>query len=249
MKRITTEVTNHQKLEVWGRADEIEFRVAGAIHAWWRRDRFLTGLAWDAICAAALLRAEGPPQSLLMLGLGGGTALRQLKALIPNLAITAVELDPGMIALARKFMHLDDLGAKIIQGDAYAWLLKNRHRYDVVVDDVYGSGAMDVVRPTVYTAELRAALLRSLAPAGIFVANLVTGPGHRKMQSAFRRFFRETFAQVRSVAAPNSLNESLAGGGALCTPSILSAYRYFWRHPRDQHWWRQLKCRTINVHS
>ena len=91
MKRITTETTDFQRIEVWGSQDEVEFRVAGAIHATWHKTRFLTGMAWDAITAGVMLRAGDPPKRLLMLGLGGGTALRQLRHFIPKLEITALE--------------------------------------------------------------------------------------------------------------------------------------------------------------
>ncbi len=245
MKRITTEQTDYQRIEVWGSAQEIEFRVAGAIHATWHEQRFLTGMAWDAITAGVLLRAAGPPQRLLMLGLGGGTALRQLRHVIPRLQITALELDGGMISLARKFMHLDALGVEVIHGDAYAWLRENHHRFDVIVDDVYGSGALDVARPTVYTPELATALLRSLAPEGIFAANLVTGAGHRGMQGAFRRFFQATFPVVRSIAPQHSLNETLVGGSTLAAPARLQPYQYLWPHRRDQIYWHELRCRRL----
>ena len=245
MKRITTEQTDFQRIEVWGSAQEIEFRVAGAIHATWHQHRFLTGMAWDAITAGVLLRPDGPPKSLLMLGLGGGTALRQLKQLIPNLEITALELDGGMIALARKFMHLDDLGVKIVHGDAYAWLKQNRQRFDAIVDDVYGSGEFDVARPTAYTPELSTALQRSMADGAVFAANLVTGAGHRKMQSAFRNFFTWTFPVVRSIAPHLSLNETIVGGATVAGPSRLRPYEYLWPNRRDQALWTQLKCRRL----
>ena len=245
MKRITTETTDFQRLEVWGSQDEVEFRVAGAIHATWHRTRFLTGMAWDAITAGVMLRAGDLPKRLLMLGLGGGTALRQLRHFMPKLEITALELDKGMISLAKKFMHLDALKVKVIHGDAYAWLLQNEAKFDAIVDDVYGSGELDVARPTVYTEELAAALQRSLAPGGVFAANLVTGPGHRKMQGAFRNFFKETFPIVRSIAPPNSLNETLVGGESLAAPSQLKPYEYLWPHRRDQTFWKQLKCRRL----
>jgi spermidine synthase len=245
MRRITTETTDFQRIEVWGSMEEVEFRVAGAIHATWHQHRFLTGMAWDAITAGVLLKAGKPPETLLMLGLGGGTAIRQLKHFMPNLKITALELDGGMISLARKFMHLDELGVEIIQGDAYAWLRQNKRRFDAIVDDVYGSGALDVSRPTVYTPELQKALLRNMAAGGIFTANLITGAGHRKMQGNFRRFFKSTFPIVRSVAPPNSLNETLVGGIAVAPPLQLKPYEYLWKHRKDQQFWRQLKCRRL----
>ena len=242
MKRLTTETTDFQRIEVWGSGQEVDFRVAGATHATWHRDRFLTGMAWDAITAGVLLRGAGPAESLLMMGLGGGTALRQIRHLLPKVKITALELDQGMIALARKFMHLDDLNIEIIPGDAYAWMLRNKRRYDVIVDDVYGSGEIDVSRPTVYTQELATALQRSLAPKGVFAANLLTGPGHRKMQSAFRQFFRATFPIVRHVVPRHSWNETVVGGTDLATDSRLRPYEYLWPHAKDQSLWRELRC-------
>jgi spermidine synthase len=245
VKRITTEQTDFQKIEVWGSAQEIEFRVAGAIHATWHQQRFLTGMAWDAITAGVLLRAAGPPKKLLMLGLGGGTALRQLKHLIPNLEITALELDGRMISLAKKFMHVDELGVNVIHGDAYAWLRTNTQRFDAIVDDVYGSGELDVSRPTVYTPELARALQRSLAKGGVFAANLVTGHGHRKMQGAFRTFCTQTWPVVRSIAPHLSLNETLVAGVSLAPPRNLKPYEYLWPHQRDQALWRELRCRRL----
>ena len=84
MRRTGTFQTRFQALELWQSDTSTEFRVAGAIHASYHRSRFLTGLAWDLIAAASLLRAAGPPRSLLMLGLAGGTACRVLRHLLPE---------------------------------------------------------------------------------------------------------------------------------------------------------------------
>src|SRR5690606_10354433 len=99
---------------------------AGAIHASYHRTRFLTGLAWDLLAAAALLRPEGPPRSLLMLGLAGGTSLRILRHLLPDCAFTAVDIDGEIVELAKKHMELGGVGIDIRIGDAYAWLEQNR---------------------------------------------------------------------------------------------------------------------------
>jgi predicted membrane-bound spermidine synthase len=245
MRRIATHKTDFQTIEVWGDADEVEFRVAGATHAWWHRQRYLTGLAWDNILAASLLRPAGPPQSLLMLGLGGGTSIRSLRFLIPKLEVIAVELDKGMIKLAEDYMDLASLKIRVIQADAYEVLAQSRRQFDVVVDDVYASGPADVKRPTVYTPELSNALRRCLAPASLFVANLVTGAGHRVMQGSFRRFFKDTFPIVRSISTPMSMNEALVGGQDVLAPSCLQPYQYLWPQRQDQRYWKELRCRRL----
>lgn len=246
MKLLETRRTTHQSVGVWGDGKEIEFRVTGAIHAWWGRDQFLTGLAWDAI-AAGILCAPAPtgPRSLLMLGLGGGTSLRTLRHLCPDLQITAVEIDGGMIRLARDFMDLDRIGLEIIEGDAYAWLQKNRRKFDVIFDDVYGVASTDVERPLQSPAVLLPDLQRCLKPDGIFAANLVTGPGHRKVQSEFRQFFRNNFSRLRSITTPASLNECLVGGRTLQPWPEIRARAAAFPADADYSYWRLLRARPF----
>jgi spermidine synthase len=244
MRHLTTRHTPYQSIAVWGDRHEIEFRVTGAVHAWWARDHFLTGLAWDNI-AAGVLSHPGQLRSLLMLGLGGGTSLRTLRHLLPDLEITAVEIDGDMISLAREFMGLDEIGANIVTGDAYAWLKKNRRKFDVVFDDVYGVTSDDVIRPGLYTPELLAALQRSLAKDGIFAANLVVGKGHRRMQTEFRRFFGAHFPEVRSITTEASLNECLVGGRKLKPWSEIRERCTDFPDNTDYCFWRRLRSRRM----
>ncbi|HEX2748065.1 MAG TPA: fused MFS/spermidine synthase [Verrucomicrobiales bacterium] len=244
MQHLTTRHTPYQSIAVWGDEHEIEFRVTGAIHAWWARDHFLTGLAWDNM-AAGVLSHPGVPRSLLMLGLGGGTSLRTVRHLLPDIEITAVEIDGDMIALAKEYMALDEIGANVITGDAYAWLRKNRRKFDIVFDDVYGVTHEDVIRPGLYTPDLLEALRRSLAKDGVFAANLVIGKGHRKMQSEFRRFFREHFDTVRSITTEASLNECLVGGRELTPWKSIQNHCIDFPDNTDYCFWRRLRSRTL----
>jgi len=244
MRLLTTRHTEFQSIAVWGDSREVEFRVTGAIHAWWHRDHYLTGLAWDNI-AAGVLSHPGKPKSLLMLGLGGGTSLRTLRHLLPELEITAVEIDGEMISLAREYMALDDIGANIITSDAYAWLVRNRRKFDVIFDDVYGVTSKDVARPGIYTPELLAGLRRSLAKDGVFAANLVVGQGHRNMQSAFRKFLRGQFPEVRSITTEASLNETLVGGPSLKPWRELRPRCTNFPADTDYFFWRRLRARRL----
>ena len=118
MRRTQTVHTRHQSLEIWQSEWATEFRVAGAVHASYHRRRFLTGLAWDMIAAGALLGANDPPRSVLMLGLAGGTAFRVLRHLLPDCRLTAIDIDPEIIGLARTHMALDALGIEVVR-DAF----------------------------------------------------------------------------------------------------------------------------------
>ena len=47
MRRKEIVQTRYQALEIWKSDSAVEFRVAGAVHAFYHRRRFLTGLVWD----------------------------------------------------------------------------------------------------------------------------------------------------------------------------------------------------------
>ncbi len=221
----------------------IDFDVIGATHATWHPRLLLTGHAWDAITAAALM-GRTPPRSLLLLGLGGGTVLRQLRFFLPDTRMTAVEIDSGMIRLARKHMDIDSLALEIIQEDAYIFLRDNTRRFDLVIDDLYRCGETDVERPAPVTPDAIAALREHLEPEGCLVMNFVLGGEHRKVHQAGRNAFCEHFPHVRAVQPPLSHNEILVGtrhGEGLVAPRDLRTLSARFPAPSDQKRWKELR--------
>lgn len=223
----------------------IEFRVTGAAHAWWHPRLHLTEYVWDAIAAAVLFHPAQQPRSLLMLGLGGGTALRTLRCLLPDLKITAVEIDPGMIALAREYMALDELEIEVVQGDAYQFITGHGKTYDVVFDDVYRSGVSDVERPKPFNAPLAKQLQKLVDPTGIFALNLCLGVGHRKQQSWARNIFATHFQESRVVKPWLGANEVLIGGAQLGPISAVRSAGARFPESEDQLNWRKIQSRKL----
>ena len=245
MRRTETVHTSHQSLEIWKSDLATEFRVAGAIHASFHKRRFLTGLAWDMIAASALLGKHNPPRSVLMLGLAGGTAFRILRHLLPDCKFTAIDIDPEIIDLARRHMELDALGIEVILGDAYPWLAKNRRTFDVVIDDIYLAGKTDVFRPQAWDESLISHLRRAIAPGGALAVNLVTGAGHRTMQSLARRVLTTHFPVVRAIKSAEAMNEVLVAGDQVATGKRLSPWREAFKDWRDCDYWDRLEVRRI----
>ena len=245
LRRTAVVHTDHQNLEIWKSTLATEFRVAGAVHAFHHRHRFLTGLVWDMLAAAALLGKKDKPRSLLMLGLAGGTTLRILRHLLPACRFTAIDIDREIVRLARRHMALDATGVEVVVGDAYEWLRTNRRTFDVVIDDIYLAGRTDVFRSQTMSRPLLTNLRRAVAPGGVLAVNLVTGPGHRTMQSTTRRLFREAFVQVRSVTAPAAMNEVLVAGRTVATPPRLRQWQNFFPAASDRAHWRDIAVRRM----
>lgn len=211
MKHLETLVTDYNDVDVWENAEGgIDFDVIGATHATWHPDRLLTGHAWDALTAALLLH-PGRIRSLLMLGLGGGTVLRQARHFLPRARMTAVEIDAGMIRLAREYMDLDALDLRVVHGDAYEFLHIHKRTFDVVVDDLYRCGDRDVERPRPLDPPGVDALLRRVAPGGLLVMNFITGAGHTRPHREAKTLFEQTFPHTAAVRPPLSHNEAIAG--------------------------------------
>lgn len=245
MKRVTHFKTRFQTVELWKSQLATEFRVAGAIHAWFHRQRYLTGLAWDLIAAAALLRPAGPPKSILMLGVAGGTALRTLRHLLPDVSLTGVDLDAELVDLARLEMNLDETGTEIIITDAYGWMKKNRRKFDVIIDDLYLAGDDDVFRAEPCDQRWLGLVKRSLSPGGILALNLVTGPGHRAKQIVTRARLGTYFPVIRSLRTEDSMNEILVAGEDVATRSRLGAYASSFKDARDRTFWSKIRMRTL----
>ncbi len=246
MRRAGIFHTRFQSLEIWKSDLATEFRVAGALHASWHRKRFLTGLAWDLIAAAALLRENGPPRSVLMLGLAGGTAFRVLRHLLPKCKLTAIDIDSEIVELAREHMDLDALNIEIHTTDAYPWLEKNQRTFDVVFDDIYLAGKTDVFRPQAWNPELLTHLRRAVAPGGVLAVNLVTGAGHRTMQSLTRRILTNSFPQVRSLTTAAGMNEVLVAGNIVATRRQLDPYNEAFPDWRDRMYWDRVNVKRIS---
>jgi spermidine synthase len=247
MRHEETVHTAHQSLEVWKSRDATEFRVAGAVHAWFHRRRYLTGLAWDMIAAGALLGRQHPPRSVLMLGLAGGTAIRTLRHLLPDCRFTAIDIDPEIVDLARRHMELDETGIDIRIADAYRWLASNRRTFDVVLDDIYLAGKTDVFRPQSLDDVLLGQLRRAVAPGGVLAVNLVTGSGHRSVQSQTRRMLAACFPELRSVRSPDAMNEVLVAGETVATRQRLMGYLGAFEAREDRGFWERLAVRKIRA--
>lgn len=245
MRRTDTITTRFQSLEIWKSDLATEFRVAGAIHAHHHRKRFLTGLAWDLLAAAPLLHPNGPPRSVLMLGLAGGTSFRVLRRLLPTCQLTAVDIDGEIISLARQHMDLDTLDIEIHTADAYSWLAMNQRQFDVVIDDIYLAGKTDVFRPRAWCPDLLRHLRRAVADDGVLAVNLVTGKGHRAMQTHTRNILTGSFPDVRSLRTSESMNEVLVAGKKVVTGRRLDPYREAFDDWRDQMFWRRIAVRKL----
>jgi spermidine synthase len=146
-------------------------------------DYFQLGLAYQP-------RAK----SVLFVGLGGGSAPKRFAHDFPQLDLQVVELDPDVVAVARKYFALPG-SIPVDVEDGRRWLERHDRRFDVIAIDAYYA---DAVPFHMTTAEFLQLVRTRLNPGGVVVANVIgslRGPGSEFLRSVYRTY-RSAFPTV-----------------------------------------------------
>jgi spermidine synthase len=147
----------------------------GVFHSQWNPRRPFAGGIWDCLSLPALYQEPFDVQRILLLGVGGGAVIRQLQWLVPFQSVTAVEIDPIHLRIARRWFDVHHPGVEWIQADAIEWLANyDGPAFDLVIDDLFGHADGEPVRAQVLTPDWMR-LLRRVAPTGMVVVNCVSG--------------------------------------------------------------------------
>jgi spermidine synthase len=118
----------------------------------------------------AFLLFNATPGRLLLLGLGGGSLAKFCFRRLRSTAITAVEIDPDVIALREEFrIPPDDRRFRVIQAEAAQYVSRLARRKDVILADACDARG---VAPQLNSVEFYQCVWESLSNRGIFVTNL-----------------------------------------------------------------------------
>ena len=133
---------------------------------------------------------------MLFVGLGGGSAPKQIWRNFPAIDLQVAELDPEVVNVARKYFALPQSPRlKVDVEDGRRYLQKNEKRYDVIVLDAYYS---DSIPFHLATREFMRLVRDRLNPGGVVVANIIgalEGP-ESKLFRAFYRTYRSVFPSI-----------------------------------------------------
>ncbi len=115
-----------------------------------------------------LFRPE--PETLLMVGLGGGSLAKYCYRRLPAARISVVEIDSDVIALRRHFsVPDDDARFRVIHGDGFSYLDASCEAVDVLLVDAFD---VDGLARTVSNGEFLRAAHARLDDDGVLVMNL-----------------------------------------------------------------------------
>ncbi|MDA8385948.1 MAG: fused MFS/spermidine synthase [Actinomycetota bacterium] len=189
----------------------------------------LTGLYYDAYLLLPFLYPRQRPLSSLLIGMAAGTIptlyARDVDPYRSRVAMTGVELDPGLVALGREYFHLRPSAAKVVISDGRLYLRRTSHRYNIIIVDAY---SQEIYIPFSLTTKQFFDLCRQhLKAGGTLAINLNATSPTAPLTEAMVRTLRAVFPHVYLAKAPGTYNYLLVASGAptrLPAPSSLPSF-------------------------
>ncbi len=155
---------------------------------------------------------------MAVLGLAGGTVARQAAVAFPGVEIHGFEIDPDIVAVARRYFGLAEVpNLQVWVVDARVGIRRQPGPYDLIVVDAY--------RPPdipwhLTTVEFFALLYERLSPHGAVSVNVGRTPTDRRLVNALAATLRQVFPVVYGMDVPGTLN------------TVLFAAKHPQAHPR-----------------
>jgi len=184
----------------------------------------------------AVLLFNSQPETLAMIGLGGGSLAKFCHHHLPQTRIKVVEINPHVIALRDEFkVPPDSERFKVLRGDGAEFVRFAPYPVDVLMVDGFDSEGQP---PELCSQRFYDDCFDALQPGGIMVVNLHAG--HRDYDSFMARIRRSFSDEVLVVGDADCSNSIVfAGRGSLAQhykPTALRKPRHF-----DQQTWGELR--------
>ena len=140
---------------------------------------------------------------ILFLGVGGGTALRQMIAVWPDTSVLGVELDPVVIDVARRYFGLDqEPRINLVAADARWFIDHDPGPFDVAAIDLFYGGFMPFYCAT---TEFFTAVSGRLSDRGVLVMNVASPEPGDDLIGPMVRTVHAAFPSVFVIEGPNAI--------------------------------------------
>lgn len=169
----------------------------GVFHSQYRPGRTHSGGIWDLLVVPAFFRPPGRIRRVLLLGVGGGSAIHLLREFVEPVEIVGIELSKTHLQIARQFFGIKHHMATLHQADAVKWLQEyDGPPFDFIIDDLFGSED-DVERAVPADLPWCKTLLSNLNKNGTLVMNFIGLKALKKSacvsEASIARHFKSTF--------------------------------------------------------
>lgn len=171
-----------------------------SVGGYWQSGAYPTGIM--SRCIAPWGMAPDRVRDVLLLGVGGGSAVEVVRRRYPAAAITGIELDPVMVDVAKSYSPvMGGAACTVIVGDAHRYVraYPSPSSFDAILNDVYIAGTT----PAWFgEEEFLHAVRRLLRPGGLYACNASYRPGCREATDVLIASVRGIFPSVSCLLKP-----------------------------------------------
>jgi spermidine synthase len=206
---------------------KLELNEGVAEHSLFRPGSYLTGNYWDGLVVAPFAALERAPSRVAILGNAAGTVARAYGHYFPGTHIDAVEIDPELTRIGRRYFDLRAPHLAVHHEDARPWLRDSDGDYDVIVLDAYRQPYIPFY---LATREFFVLARDRLAPGGLVIVNVGHPEGSNQLEQVIGRTMAEAFPVVLRdpieeentllIGAERASGESLAKTAAHLAPEL-----------------------------
>lgn len=147
------------------------------------------------------LYIQPKPQKILLIGLGGGGLVLMLKAILPNASIDAVEINPEMVYVAKKYFTFredDHIKLHLMDGLDYVKQVSlDNNKYDYIIVDAFSK---DYIPPQFLTIKFAQMLKNILSQDGVIAMNTFYDSKYRSLESSM---FYTVFGEFYNLTIPH----------------------------------------------
>jgi spermidine synthase len=170
----------------------------GVFHSQYNPARPVTGSVWDLLLLPAFFYPTERLRRILVLGVGGGAVIQQLRQFVRPDMLVGVELSQVHLSIARRIFGVCGDDVQLVRANAVDWVKHYRGSgFDMIIDDLFADYDGQPQRSVCANKTWVNSLYRCLNPGGMMVSNFATSleleSSAYRLEPACRRWFAAAF--------------------------------------------------------
>ena len=189
--------------EVRSAGNTLRLYTNNVFHSQYNAKKPLQGGIWDLLSLPAFHFNHGELQRILVLGVGGGTVLKQLQRYLMPHAIVGVEINPVHLKVASQYFGVKHRSIELIEADAIDWLSHyDGEKFDLIIDDLFGHNNNVAERVVNVNKQWTKHLLRNLNSKGMLVINFGDNKELNHCAMVSYKKLKQTFKSIVRLTLP-----------------------------------------------
>ena len=197
----------NDRYEVRNAGASIRLYSNGVFHSQYNPEQKISNSIWDLLILPTFFYPVGHLKRILILGVGGGAAIKLLQSYASPEKIVGVELNPIHLKVARRFFKITTKQAELVCDDAVHWL-KNYSgpEFDLIIDDLFGHQDGETLRAVKLDSAWLTLLNKNLSKQGLLVANTAELSDFKDSGFMTNKRIRNSFKSIYKMTHPTCEN-------------------------------------------